>query len=139
MDDGVIFQRLVGVSHYQAALERCSAGQPVRIIHEPDNPHDAMALRVDSLAGETIGYLPRRSPVHIAIHQDGRGASAVIDSLGWSRSCLLGATLSMAICDDVITIASHFQNRSPPEPPRGGFRYWVKDPADVARLAAGRR
>lgn len=139
MDDGIIYQHLVGVSHFQDALTRCAPGQPVKIIHEPDNPHDEMALRVDSMTGETIGYLPRRSPVHVAVHQHGRGVSAVIDSMGMGRACLIGARLSLALCDDVVPVQSHFAGRPAPEAPRGGFRYWVRTPADAVRLLASQR
>ena len=136
MDDGMLFQKLVGVSFYQAALERCAAGEPVRIIHEPDNPHDPMALRIDSMLGETIGYLPRQSPVHVAILQHGRGVSAVIDSIGLSRSCQIGARLSLALCDDVLVVQSHYPDRPTPEAPAGGYRYWVRPPKGVEQRAA---
>ncbi|RYY06064.1 MAG: hypothetical protein EON55_24280, partial [Alphaproteobacteria bacterium] len=102
IDEDIDFLRVVGVSHHQEAVSRCSAGEAVRFIHEPDNPHDHMALRVVSLLGETIGYAPRKSWVHHVIHQQGRGVSAVIHSVGYSRNCLLGVLLSMAICDDEV-------------------------------------
>jgi hypothetical protein len=139
VDDDLDFLRVVGVSHYQDAVSRCSPGEAARFVHEPDNPHDPMALRVVSLLGETIGYAPRKSWVHHTIHQQGRGVSAIIHSVGYSRNCLLGVLLSMAVCDDEIERASYHPDRPPPEPPRGGFRYWVNTPADVARLVAARR
>lgn len=139
IDEDIDFLRVVGVSHYQEAVSRCSAGEAVRFIHEPDNPHDQMALRVVSLLGETIGYAPRKSWVHHVIHQQGRGVSAVIHSVGYSRNCLLGVLLSMAICDDEVALASYHPDRPPPEPPHGGFRYWINSPDDVERLVAARR
>lgn len=139
MDDDVDFVRVAGVSFYQEAVERCSPGEAVRFVHEPDNPHDVMAIRVVSLVGETVGYVPRRSWLHRAVHERGRGVSAVVASVGYSRNCLLGMTLSVAICDDSIAIASYYPDRPSPEPPPGGFRYWVKSPDDVARLLAARK
>ena len=139
MDDSVFYVRVAGASFYQQQLERCSPGEPVRFIHEPDNPHDETALRVESLAGETIGYVPRSSPLHRLIHERGRGVAGIIDSLGKSRACLLGATLSVTVTDDSVRVASYYPGKSAPEPPRGGFRYWVNTPADAARLAASRR
>ncbi|WP_347091695.1 HIRAN domain-containing protein [Sphingomonas parapaucimobilis] len=139
LDDDVDFLRVVGVSHYQDAVSRCSPGEAVRFVHEPDNPHDETALRVVSLLGETIGYAPRNSWVHYMIHQSGRGVSAVVHSVGYSRSCLLGVLLSMAVCDDEIERASYYPGRPIPEPPPGGFRYWISTPGDVERRVAGRR
>jgi hypothetical protein len=138
VNDDLGMLRIAGVSHYQEALERCAPGQAVRLVHEPDNPHDPMALRVISLLGETIGYVPKGSWVHNVIHQRGRGVTAVIASMGYSRACLMGATLSAVVCDDEPAIRSYYPDREAPEPPKGGFRYWVRSPSDVAQLVAAR-
>lgn len=138
VDEDVTFLRVVGVSFYQDAVARCSPGEAVRFVHEPDNPHDETALRVVSLLGETIGYVPRKSWVHQMVHERGRGVSASIDSIGYSRACLLGVSLSVAICDDEPAVQSYYPERPPPSPPPGGFRYWVSSPADVARLVKAR-
>lgn len=124
MDD-VYFVRVVGVSNYQQALSDSYSGQAVRFVHEPDNPHDEMALRVENSHGCTIGYIPRSSWLRALIHERGRGVSGAISSIGMARSCMLGVTISVAICDDEVNVASYFPDRRPPEPPRGGFRYWV--------------
>lgn len=139
VDDDVTFLRIVGVSFYQEAIERCAPGQAVRFVHEPDNPHDEMALRVVSLTDETIGYVPRSSWVHRVVHERGRGVSAVIESIGYSRACILGVSLTVAICDDEPMIRSYYPDRDAPPSPPGGFRYWVSSPSDVARLLAARR
>jgi hypothetical protein len=139
VDDGVAYVRLVGVSFYQEALVRCAPGEAVQFVHEPDNPHDEMAIRVVSVLGETIGYVPRRSWLHRAVHEQGRGVSGVISSVGRSRACLLGATISVAVCDDEPAVRSYFADQPAPEPPKGGFRYWVTSPSDAAQLAAARR
>lgn len=138
VDDGIFYQRIVGVSHYQDALEQCRPGQPVRLVHEPDNPHDEMAIKVETFEGRALGYLPRRSWLHVAIHEQGRGVSATIASIGYSRACLIGATLSVALCDDEVIARSYYPDLPPPEPPRGGFRYWVSTPASAARLVKER-
>lgn len=124
MDD-VYFVRVVGVSNYQQALSESYAGQAVRFVHEPDNPHDEMALRVETSEGRTIGYVPRSSWLRALIHERGRGVSGVIASIGMARSCMLGVTISVAICDDEVIVASYFPDRQAPEAPKGGFRYWV--------------
>lgn len=134
MDDGLVYQRVVGVSHYQKALEQCRPGQPIRLVHEPDNPHDEMALKVETLEGAAIGYLRRRSRLHVAILECGRGVSGVIASIGYGRACLIGATVSLAFCDDEVLVRSYYPDLPPPEPPRGGFRYWVSTPESALRL-----
>lgn len=139
MDEDITFLRVVGVSFYQDAIERCAPGQAVRFVHEPDNPHDEMALRVVSILDETIGYVPRASWVHRLVHERGRGISATIDSIGYSRACLLGVSLTVAICDDDPVVRSYYPERAPPPAPPGGFRYWVSSPGDVAPLLAARR
>ncbi len=52
---------LVGEANYQAAIASLSAGDPVTIQPEPDNPHDPRALRCTDLTGATIGYIERDS------------------------------------------------------------------------------
>jgi len=136
MDDDLGFTRVAGVSFYQSALERCAAGQAVSLVHEPDNPHDPMAIRVVSILGETIGYVPRRSWIHHEIHERGRGIAAVIASIGYSRACLLGATISASVTDDRPAIRSYHAGAPVPESPAGGFRYWVRGPNGGARRAA---
>lgn len=134
MDDGIFYQRIAGVSHYQQALAECRPGQAVRLVHEPDNPHDPMALKIETMDGKALGYAPRRSGLHVAILETGRGACLTIASIGYSRACLLGATVSITLCDDEVLVRSYYPNLPPPEPPRGGFRYWVSSPAAVVRL-----
>ena len=138
VEDGICYQRIVGVSHYQEALESCRPGQPVRLFHEPDNPHDEMALKVTTADGKALGYIPRRSWLRSAIHEQGRGVSAVISSVGFGRACLLGCVISVALCDDEVPTRSYYPELPPPEPPRGGFRYWVSTPASAARLVKER-
>lgn len=127
MDDLGYF-RIAGVSHYQDALSRCAPGEHVKLVHEPDNPHDPMAIRVVSLSGETIGYVPRANWVHRLVHEKGRGVTGVIDSIGMSRACLLGALVSAAICDDRPVVQSYFPDRPAMDEPEGGYRYWVTQP-----------
>lgn len=137
--DEVYFLRVVGVSHYQEALQETCAGEAVRFVHEPDNPHDEMALRVENVHGQPIGYVPRTSWLRAAIHERGRGVSGVVASIGMSRACMLGATVSVAICDDDVAVASYFPDREAPQPPKGGFRYWVTSAASPAPPSASRR
>ncbi|USI74539.1 HIRAN domain-containing protein [Sphingomonas morindae] len=135
VDDGVLYVRVAGVSFHQESLAACSAGEAVRFIHEPDNPHDELALRVETASGETIGYVPRGSWLRRAIHQDGRGVCGIIASVGMGRACLLGALLSVTLSDDDVRTASYFPGSLPPDPPPGGFRYWISNPASSEHSA----
>lgn len=134
MDEGIFYQRIAGVSHYQSALADCRPGQAVRLVHEPDNPHDPLALKIETLEGKTLGYAPRSSGLHVAVLEQGRGVSMTIASIGYSRACLIGATVSIALCDDEVLVRSYYPDVPVVEVPKGGFRYWVSTPAAAARL-----
>lgn len=51
---------LAGFQFYGGKIlwEEMREGDPLRLIREPDNPHDRHAIRVE-WRGETLGYLPR--------------------------------------------------------------------------------
>ena len=60
--EGAYQDEVVGESHYQPALKKIAGGErrkrvTAHLVLEPDNPHDANAVRVD-IGGETVGYLP---------------------------------------------------------------------------------
>lgn len=49
---------ITGRSHYQEALSELGPGlHKAVLVHEPENPHDPNAVRVDA-AGRKIGYIP---------------------------------------------------------------------------------
>lgn len=54
---GVSFDNSDGSSR-QAIVRSCRSGEPVRLIREPDNPHDEFAVMVVRRRGEQMGYLP---------------------------------------------------------------------------------
>ena len=49
---------------------RMRVGDALTLIREPDNPHDAKAVRVE-WQGHTIGYVPRRENADVARFMDG--------------------------------------------------------------------
>ena len=55
-----------------ARWEEMRVGDPLRLVREPDNPHDARAVRVE-WQGEKLGYLPRAENGPVAAEMD-RGA-----------------------------------------------------------------
>ncbi|PZQ21267.1 MAG: hypothetical protein DI569_12630 [Sphingopyxis macrogoltabida] len=134
--DEIFFLRLAGVSHHQQALADTCIGEAVRFFHEPDNPYDCMAIRVENSGGQTLGYVPRNNWLRTVVHEKGRGVAGVIDSIGMSRACLLGATISVSICADRVKVVSYYPDRAPPKPPKGGFRYWVSAEEPRDRRAA---
>ena len=88
---------IVGESHYQAAIARCSPGERVEVLREPDNPYDSLALTVVTAQGDTIGYIPRINWLQDAIHNEGRGCDATIKSIGANDSDeLLGVVLDVS-------------------------------------------
>ena len=89
---------LVGESNYQAAIKRCSEGEGVQLLHEPDNPYDENAIVVVCRRGKTIGYLPRDSFVHSASLEEGKGCQATIDGIQDGTKGLRGVVLEVALC-----------------------------------------
>lgn len=93
---------LVGERNYQAAIALCRAGDIVEICREAGNPHDDRALRVEDLLGRTIGYIARDSWLRDRIHDEGRGCSATIKSIGAKDIGLLGVVLNVALTEEQI-------------------------------------
>jgi hypothetical protein len=89
---------IVGEASYQASIRRCSEGQRVHILHEPDNPHDPEALAVVTDAGETIGYIARDCWLQDALHEEGRGCEASIKEIATSGAKKLGVVIDVRLC-----------------------------------------
>ncbi|MDA8128458.1 MAG: HIRAN domain-containing protein [Betaproteobacteria bacterium] len=49
---------------------RMHVGDALTLVREPDNPHDARAVRVE-WRGQVIGYVPRRENADVARFMDG--------------------------------------------------------------------
>jgi hypothetical protein len=62
---------LAGAQYYaaQAQWQNMKAGDPLSLVREPDNPHDANAIRVD-WQGSKLGYLPRAENAVVATEMD---------------------------------------------------------------------
>ncbi len=52
-----------------ALWSRLAAGDALALVREPDNPHDARAVRVE-WQGHKLGYLPRRENAAVAAAMD---------------------------------------------------------------------
>jgi len=63
---------IVGTRHHNGILD---PGARVRLVREPENARDPNAIRADNAAGESVGYLPRRTAAWLAPLLDGRRIS----------------------------------------------------------------
>jgi len=54
----------------RALWPRMQVGDALTLVREPDNPHDAKAVRVE-WQGHKIGYVPRRENADVARFMDG--------------------------------------------------------------------
>ena len=100
---------LVGESHYQKAIRRCSVGDCVHLFLEPTNPYDPLAIAVETEAGATIGYIPRNSFLQRVIHEEENGCSARIlnlvrDDAGLSH---VGVVIDIEIDDTPLNERPH--------------------------------
>lgn len=62
------FQYYAGTAHW----EEMRPGDRLDLVREPDNPHDAQAVRVE-WRGEKLGYLPRKENQAVAAEMDRGG------------------------------------------------------------------
>jgi len=70
----------------QALWRELRAGDPLTLVREPDNPHDANAVRVE-WRGRMLGYLPRAENRSVAAEMDrGSAVSARIARLSEHRN-----------------------------------------------------
>jgi|GEM_PF-3058115 len=89
---------IVGEASYQPVIRRCSSGQRVHIVHEPDNPYDEEALAVVTEDGHTLGYIARDCWLQDAIHEQGRGCEATIKEISAASGGKLGVVLNVTLC-----------------------------------------
>lgn len=84
---GVSFRNKDG-SPRQQLIRQCRAGDRLRLVREPGNPHDPCAVAVQAPDGRQIGYLGGHLAHDIACEMDaGRRVSATISKItgggGW--------------------------------------------------------
>ena len=67
----VIQRRIAGFRYHDAAsvFESMRIGDALTLVREPDNPHDANAIRVE-WNGRTLGYVPRAENARVARQLD---------------------------------------------------------------------
>ncbi len=52
---------VAGVSFATPDVDILNDGDEVELVHEPTNPFDDRAVRVDDISGQKLGYLPKDS------------------------------------------------------------------------------
>lgn len=69
-------------SSRQDELRRCARGEVVRLVREPDNPYDRMAVAIRSARGVKVGYLGRDRAVWIGSKIDrGYDVRAIVERI----------------------------------------------------------
>lgn len=86
----IVVQRspLAGFTYYNGKViwSDMRVGDPLTLVREPDNPHDANAIRVE-WRGHKLGYVPRRDNAHLARQMDlGAAVGGRITELRKSRN-----------------------------------------------------
>ncbi|TCM36913.1 HIRAN domain-containing protein [Novosphingobium sp. ST904] len=80
----------------QAELALCRPGEEVRLVREPGNPHDRMAVAVVSCRGVKVGYLKRDRAVWVGSKIDrGYDVRAIVQRVKGSH--LPDATLGLVM------------------------------------------
>eukprot|EP00873_Tetraselmis_striata_P019383 jgi/Tetstr1/439647/TSEL_028068.t1 len=84
---------VVGVSFEgrQEAVAALEAAQGVALVKEPENPHDPHAVRVQTLGGRQLGYIPRDA-THEILHDVSFGH---VVSAGQNAKGLYGASIAL--------------------------------------------
>lgn len=110
---------LVGESNYQDAVRRLQVGDPIELVHEPDNAYDALAVKACDLSGRTVGYVPRGSWLQRLVAEDQTDAFALVRSVigGEPGKPALGVVLDVFTAKDAseARLGRYGQDRPAPE------------------------
>lgn len=93
---------LVGESNFQAAIRGISAGTPVKLTPEPENPHDPRAIKAVVRGTDTIGYVERDSWLARAMLDDGTKVASRVHEIigGKADKPSLGVVLEVLTAED---------------------------------------
>lgn len=92
---------LVGESNYQGAVKRLRDGDPIELVHEPDNAYDDRAIMAATSDGATVGYLQRGSWIgRVLIDEQKPVAARVHEIIGGGRGQMLGIILEILTATD---------------------------------------
>lgn len=112
----------------QEELRACEPGQEIRLVREPDNPHDHMAVAVVSERGIRVGYLARDRAQWIGSKIDrGYDVRAIVERIK-GRS-LAGSALG-------IVIRINMEGEDPELPIDFEGRSWAKNNSMVSNMVS---
>lgn len=86
---------LVGVSFCADEVSRLIASQPLQIIPEPHNPFDPNALRVVTLQGLAVGYVPKTLAAALSSAHPGQAFRAHVTQLRYHDGAVVGADIQL--------------------------------------------
>ena len=84
---GVTFPNPNG-SDRQQFIKQCRPGETIRLIREPDNPHDPLAVAVLRANDQQVGYLPRGDRLAYHLDRGGGARARVFRRTGGSTEAL---------------------------------------------------
>lgn len=86
---------LVGVSFCADEVARLITRQPLQVIPEPHNPFDTNALRVVTLQGLSVGYVPKALAAALTADHPGRTFRAHVSRLRQHDGATVGAEIQL--------------------------------------------
>ncbi|MER5871189.1 HIRAN domain-containing protein [Streptomyces sp. NPDC002044] len=110
-----------GVQYYPKAARRAdlSPGRPLRLVPEPDNPHDPFAVAVHPSYGkEPIGYVDKQKARHLAKLITGGASLTVVSLRGTGVGVDCKAVAVLAAAPEVV---AHLMSPRPPALPRPAY------------------
>jgi hypothetical protein len=93
---------LVGEQKYQSTLKALCVGEPIKLLSEPDNPHDKNAIVAVTFLGRTVGYVPKSDLLYLAINFEGHGATAKVMSVNEGLNGFQNVVLEVVLTQDRI-------------------------------------
>jgi hypothetical protein len=106
----------------QAEIKWCRVGEPVELVREPDNPHDANCVKVVSARGVQIGNIGRDNGWICERLDRGAPVSATIDFIEPADNGKLG----------VVLLVHTDGNGSQPKPEKRPFSQGAADAESMA-------
>ena len=114
-----------GVSHYQEAVRDTLIGDDVLLVHEVSNPHDRNAVRVTTMTGDVLGFVPRAGHINERLVAGSPGATwggTVVDKLDGGDTTGLRVRITHRVCEGDATFGSDIKavrdlDSAPPEVP----------------------
>lgn len=72
---------VAGVSHRQDIVRTLAVGDPVRVQRDPHNPHDANAVKISTIDGHDLGFVPAELAARLVLRPEAAWAGSVEELL----------------------------------------------------------